>query len=367
MKKSKSGSHGGLDYGKLREKGIRPEDIMDFSVSINPYPVHERVLKAVKDCDLTRYPDSGARELRENIAGYEGCGPDEILAVNGTSQGIHLIGQAFLDDKSNVLISAPAYSQYRKISELRKTRIEEITSVPEDDFRPPVDRMIEKIKNDRPKLFWICNPNNPTGTYVINKDLKKIEAAAVETGTIVIIDEAYVAFTRDEIRFRDTSANILRLNSMTKDYGIPGLRLGYIHGDPGLLGEIARYQPEWSISAPAQKAGIACLKEREYYRSTWKQVREETDRFRNSLSGLGLKVYGTESNFFMAKLGSRKAVPEGAEGYAAQLQKKLEPRLMQIRDCTSFGLPDHIRIGVHSMENNNRLLDALNEERSIWE
>ncbi|MBB6479072.1 pyridoxal phosphate-dependent aminotransferase [Spirochaeta isovalerica] len=367
MKKTKNGTHGGLDYAKLREKGISPDEITDFSVSINPFPVHKKVLSAVKSCNLTRYPDSVARELRESIADYEGCTPDEILAVNGTSQGIHLIGQAFLDEKSNVLISGPAYSQYRKISELRKSSVEEITSLADDDFRPPVERIITKIKENRPGIFWICNPNNPTGTYVVNEDLKKIESAAVESGTIVIIDEAYVAFTRDSIRFRDTSTNILRLNSMTKDYGIPGLRLGYIHGDPKLIGEIARYQPEWSISAPAQRAGIACLKERDYYKSTWKKVRNETDRFRNELVEMGLKVYHTESNFFMAKLGSREYVPEGMEGYAALLQKKLEPQLMQIRDCTSFGLPDHIRIGVHNARNNNRLLEAMREARSIWE
>jgi len=367
MKKSKSGTHGGLDYAKLREKGISPEDITDFSVSINPFPVHRNVLNAVYDCSLTRYPDSSARELRESIAGYEGCRPEEILAVNGTSQGIHLIGQAFLDEKSSVLIAGPAYSQYRKISELRKSHIEEIRSLPEEDFLPSVERIMDNIRNIRPKLFWICNPNNPTGTYLAADDLRKIEAAAIEAGTIMIIDEAYVAFTRDSIRFRDTSANILRLNSMTKDYGIPGLRLGYIHGDPVLLREIARYQPEWSISAPAEKAGIACLNEREYYRDTWKQVREETDRFRGELVRIGLKVYETESNFFMVKLGSRGNVPEGMEGYAALLQKKLEPRMMQIRDCTSFGLPDHIRIGVHDRKNNNRLLQTIAEERAIWE
>lgn len=367
MKKVKTGAHGGLDYTRLRAEGIDPEAILDFSVSINPFPVHENVLEAVRSCSLTRYPDSSAHELREAIAVYETCNPEEILVVNGTSQGIHLIGQAFLNEKTNVLIAAPAYSQYEKISRLRKSSIEKITSLPEENFQTPVDRIIEHLAKSQPALFWVCNPNNPTGTYIEKEDMERIEYAARNSGTIVILDEAYVAFTREEIRFRRSSSQILRLNSMTKDYGIPGLRLGYIHGDAKLLAQIAPFQPEWSISTPSQRAGIACLAERNYYRETWQNIREETIRFREELEALGLKVYSTESNFFMARLGDRKIIREGEPGYAAQLQKKLEPRLMQIRDCSSFGLPDHIRIGVHNRENNNRLLKAIREESRLWE
>lgn len=366
MKNQYRGTHGGLDYSRLKDQGINPDDIIDFSVSINPYPVHPNVLEAVRQCSLTRYPDTNARELRERIATHENCSAEEILAVSGTSQGIHLIGEAFLEKDSRVLIASPAYSQYEKISRLKKAEIREVISRPDDNFNPPIEKIIDEITNYKPHIFWICNPNNPTGTYVNRDDMRRIEEAALKTETIVVIDEAYVAFTEESLRYRDQSANILRLNSMTKDYGIPGLRIGYIHGNPSLLAKIASFQPEWSISEPAQKAGIACLDEGEYYRNTWKEVRLETERFRRCLMKEGLSVYETESNFFMVKLGNRESVPEEAKGYAALLEEKLESRNMQIRDCASFGLPDHVRIGIHSRENNEKLCQAIKEESSLW-
>ena len=360
-------THGGLDYSRIKKKGLNPDEIIDFSVSINPYPVHQSILNAVNQCSLIRYPDSSAYDLREKIAEHENCSVDEILAVNGTSQGIHLIGEAFLTEKSTVVIVSPAYSQYKNISLLKKSRIVEIQCSPLNDFVPNTEDIIIALKKEKPAVLWICNPNNPTGTYLDKYEMQKIEEAAVNTKTIVVIDEAYVAFTKRELRYRDISSNILRLNSMTKDYGIPGLRLGYIHGDPELLKTIADYQPEWSISAPAQEAGIACLKEQAYYASTWSAVKSECENLRKKMMSLGLKVYESESNFFLAKLGNRKSLSIEQEGYATQLQKALEKKNIQIRDCSSFGYPDHIRIGVHSEENNEILFQAIKEESHIWE
>ena len=367
MSKHIKKAHGGLDYPRLKEQGLNPDEIIDFSVSINPFPVHESIINAVRNCSLTRYPDSSALDLREAIACHEKCTVEEILAVNGTSQGINLIGEALLDSRSTVLIAAPAYSQYKNISQLKRAEIIELQSDVSQDFNPDIKVIIRIIKEKKPQIFWVCNPNNPTGTYIRKEKMEEIEKAAIKTGTIVVIDEAYVAFTNKELRFNKISSKILRLNSMTKDYGIPGLRLGYIHGDKELLKTISDYQPEWSISEPAQKAGIACLEEQEYYAGTWSAIRKECERIRNKLSRLGLKVLETESNFFMVRLGNRESVSENETGYASLLQKALEKKKMQIRDCSSFGYPDYIRIGVHSRENNDKLIRAIDEERLIWE
>lgn len=367
MAKQIKKTHGGLNYSKLKERGLNPEEILDFSVSINPYPVHESVLRAVRNCSLIRYPDSTADDLREKIARSENCSPEEILAVNGTSQGIHLIGEAFLSEKSTSLIASPAYSQYKNISLLKKSRVLEVKCTPETKFQHSIEEITRSVRQYKPQILWICNPNNPTGSYIPRDAMTLIEKAAIETNTIIVIDEAYVAFTNETLRFRDISPNILRLNSMTKDYGIPGLRLGYIHGDKGLIKTISDYQPEWSISAPAQKAGIACLGEYEYYSGTWRAVREECGRFRGELEKLNLKTIETESNFFMVRLGSRGEPGHSEPGYASLLQMELEGKMMQIRDCSSFGYPDYIRIGVHSRENNDALLQAIKEAVHIWE
>lgn len=366
MAKLIENTHGGLDYLNLKEKGLRPEDIIDFSVSINPHPVHERILAAVRNCSLIRYPDSSALDLRKKIAQLEKCSAQEILAVNGTSQGIHLIGEALLNENTTSLIASPAYSQYKNISNLKKSKIIELKSTPETDFNHSVEDIIKSIYEFKPKIFWLCNPNNPTGTFIDNEKLRSIEKAAVEVGTIIVLDEAYIAFTQEKLRFRNISSHVLRLNSMTKDYGIPGLRLGYIHGDREFLKTIALHQPEWSLSAPAQQAGIACLNEREYYSGTWRDVVVECERFRFELQKLGLIVMETEANFFMVRLGNRESC-NNETGYAALLQIELDKHKMQVRDCSSFGYPDYIRIGIHSRENNDKLIEVIKEAVSIWQ
>ena len=365
----KHSAHGGLDYAKLARMGISPEDVLDFSVSVNPFPLPERVYRAAaadgKLC--TRYPDSDCTRLRRDIAAYHGLSPDEILPVNGTSQGIFLIAAAYTRLHSGIhetapvcLVSGPAYGEYGDAWNAYGGRVVSIAASEECMFTPSASALIEQIRTYHPRLVWICEPNNPTGRQLGPEEMQRVLRTCRETGTLPVLDEAYRNFMHEHTDAAresvSTEARVLRLRSMTKDFGIPGLRLGYIIGTPEELASLRRLQPDWSVNGPAQQAGSACLEEIDYFRDTWHRTREAAVDLGDTLSTMGFPVVPFEANYLLMKTGN-----------VALLTAHLWKRLIQVRDCTSFGLPGYVRIGSKTPEENRVLVSALEKYHSDGE
>jgi histidinol-phosphate/aromatic aminotransferase/cobyric acid decarboxylase-like protein len=154
--------HGGLNYSELRDLGISPEDVIDYSVSIKPDHLPEY---------------------------YDACS-------------------------------------------LKTKNIYSIRMTPQESFRISVNRIIETVHSVKPVLLWLCSPNNPTGTYLIEEDFEMIRKACLQENTILILDEAYVCFVPDPRRYNPLREGVIVLRSMTKDFSIPGLRLGYLMASP---------------------------------------------------------------------------------------------------------------------------------------
>ena len=342
--------HGGLNYSELRDKGINPDDVIDFSVSINPDPLPERVVNAIRDSRITRYPDTHCSLLKEKIADFNKVDSSSILVVNGTSQGMYLIVAALIDRNDPVCIVQPTYSEYMDACSLKTDNVTEIRMEASNNFEISPEKIIASVKAGKPRLLWLCSPNNPTGRYLKEDDFEKIRLSCEENGTILILDEAYVCFVPDEKRYNPLRKNVIVLRSMTKDFSIPGLRLGYLMGESSLLEKIKRWQPEWSISAPAQDAGTAGIAELEYFKESWRKTAGRRDRMSSDLEALGLKVHDSCSNFFLVEVDDIEA-----------LKKHLWKDLILVRDCTSFKLENTIRIGVRTEEDNNKLVKSIRE------
>ncbi|OQY35036.1 MAG: hypothetical protein B6241_02630 [Spirochaetaceae bacterium 4572_59] len=345
--------HGGLDYAKLRSEGISPDDILDFSVSINPDPLPERVLKRIRQSCITRYPDSGCELLREKIAKYNNLNnTDSILVVNGTSQGMHLIVQALLEQDETVCIVTPTYSEYYDACSLKTDKINLIEMKSDKGFHFDIPLITEQLKAKEPRLLWLCSPNNPTGNYLTEKEFKEICHTCLQTGTTFILDEAYICFVAEKLRYNSIRENVIILRSMTKDFSIPGLRLGYLMGDPALISRIKHWQPEWSISGPAQDAGSACFEEIDYFKNSWKNTSSKMKNMMKDLEALGFQTFPSCSNFFLLKVSDRDA-----------LKDHLWKDLILVRDCASFHLDNFIRIGIGTDKANLKLLNSIREYR----
>ena len=346
-----SGSHGGINPWALKEAGINPDDVRDFSVSINPVSLPESSQNVIRRSALYRYPDSRSRSLVEALSSEYGPPPDEIMVVNGTSQAIFLIAGAFLRPGDTTLIAGPTYSEYRDAAEVSGAQVTEYRAREEDGFKPDCREIERLIRDEKPKVFWICSPNNPTGSWLDQNQLIELSTACVESDCLMVLDEAYRCFAPPGLLTEDFHSGVIHLHSMTKDFCIPGLRLGWLRADAGIIGTLLRRQPDWSVSSPAQDAGVACMGQLDYFRSSWAETRRNTDGMAVDLNDLGLQVFPSAANFLLVRVGNDATVK--------RLGAALWQDLIQVRDCASFGLKGFIRIGARSADDIDALISAM--------
>lgn len=341
--------HGGLDYARLRKEGVTPGEVLDFSVSTNPFPPCPEIAEAVSGAALTRYPDSASGELRAALAELHGVAPESVLVTNGLAQAIFLCAFAFADRGKTALIASPTFGEYRSASELAGAGILEVPAREEEEFAFPLADLEDHVRTARPSLAWVCSPNNPTGILPSKEELLRMLSACNGTGTLLVLDEAYVNFAPPgSSALPLMGPGLLLLRSMTKDYGLTGLRLGYILGDPRLVGYLASIQPPWSVNACAQAAGLAALRARGYYEAQWAALRKLAADLARDLAEAGFPPLPSSGNFLLFRAGN-----------TGRLRDFLWERRILARDCSSFGLSGYVRVGVKSGEENRRLVECL--------
>ena len=341
--------HGGPDHGELARLGLRPEDVLDFSASVNAYGPPPGIREALTAADITRYPDRHATALRQAIAEREGLTPDQVLAGNGAAQLIWLVALAYLRPGDTTLVIGPTFGEYRVASQLMGARVVIWRADRARAFAPDPDELLTALRSHRPRLVWLCNPNNPTGVYLDRDALSRLREAAPDA--LWAIDEAYRPFVAEPWPSVPLipDGRVVLLRSLTKEYALPGVRLGYALADASIIEVLARAQPPWSVNALAQAAGLAALADQAHVAATVARLREEAQRLRAGLQAQGWTVLPTRTHFFLVHVGDATAV-------RARL---LREHRIQVRDCTSFGLPEWIRVAARRPEENDRLLAAM--------
>lgn len=341
--------HGAPDHAELRRLGLRPTDVLDFSSNINAYGPSPAVREAVARTPLDRYPDDEALALRDALAVHLGFSPQCILAGNGVSELIWLACLAFLRPLDRVLVFGPTFAEYERMAELMRARLQIHLAQEKNRFFLSAAEIRNTIDSWRPRLVFVCNPNNPTGTaldcHLVSKLIKTYPH------TLFIVDESFFSFVPSFASAMDAKRdNVLVLRSMTKDYALAGLRLGYAVGAEELIAALVRVRPPWSVNAVAQAAGIAALRDGEYLRRSLELLAAAKSELMASLADLGMDVLPSAAPFFLVRVGN------GAAVRSALLHKGI-----LVRNCISFGLPQYIRICTRRPEENARLVDALRE------
>ena len=347
----KTGVHGGYNQAELDTLGIEPDEIIDFSVSTNPTGTPPGVLRQVSVKDLSGYPDSQSSLLKREIARISEVSEKNILVCSGSTEIIRLAVTAYLKQKDRVLLVEPTYGEYRLSCEIAGAEVQTFLTSAKDDFKPDISALTNQIKSEKPKILFICNPNNPTGYFLKRDEFEKILSVASES--LVVLDEAYVSFV-DQAWLSTgyiNANNLLILRSMTKNYALAGLRLGYAVAGEEIITILSRVCPPWNVNAIAQKAGITALQCKEYLEKSRKSVFREKKYLVTSLEKLGFVCVPSDANYFLVKVSD-----------AAEFRKRLliSGRLL-VRDCTSFGLPEYIRIAPRSHNQNRQLINAIKE------
>lgn len=341
-------AHGGFDHAELAELGLKPEDITDFSVSTNPFMPLPGLREALAQAPIDRYPDSRCTELTGKLAERYGIAPDTVLAAAGTTELIRAVAQTYFRRGDTVLIPEPTYGEYEPATRLAGARALKHRSREEALFRPDIDELTELFGNLRPRAAFICNPNNPTGYLYPRSAIERfIEASA---DTLLILDEAYITFIEAGWSSIDLAqrANVIILRSMTKDYGLPGLRLGYAVARADIIDYLRRSLPPWNVNAPAQTAGLMVLDEDSYLEESLEKLRTAGEFLVKEIEKLGFTVLPSDTSYFLVRVGNGTAC-----------RRDLLQHGIMVRDCTSFGLPGYIRVAVRRQQDCERLIQAL--------
>lgn len=342
--------HGGTNVAELRALGLRPGDVLDFSASINPLGVSAGVTEAMRDVDLSAYPDTECTALRESLSAMLGVSTSHILVGNGSTELIHLAARAHLEAGSRALIFAPTFGEFEAACRMQGAQITGIVANESNAFEWDIESAVRVIAEDAPKLVFLCNPNNPTGRYLSENEVREI-ANALPNGSLLLLDEAYLPFV--ERRWNSLPllelGNVALLRSMTKDYALTALRLGYMLAPPEVLERVRAQQHSWSVNALAQAAGIAALADPRHVDDGRQAVRDAKRFVVRELEAMNLHSIPSAANFVLVKVGN-----------SAELrQTLLKEHHISVRDCTSFGLPEYIRIGIKSKRDCERLVAAL--------
>jgi len=342
--------HGGIDYTELNKSDVSLETILDFSVSCNPFGPPPGVRDALADTSIERYPDSEASELKQALAAKLNIAPAKLIIGSGSTELIRLIATAYFEPNDLVLIPQPIYGEYEVACYLADTRILKQPVLKEPDFKLNTDEMTNLLQQHRHKAVFLCNPNNPTGQYMLREQVNNIMSSCKDA--LVVLDEAYIAFTESAWSSQDMAdhGNLIILRSMTKDYALAGLRLGYAIAAESIISVLKRVRPPWNVNAPAQKAGILALNADSYLKECGSKIREARDFLIKELERLGLPPLLSQTNFFLVKIGN-----------ATALRQALLNRGILVRDCTSFGLPQYIRLAPRTLPECQKLIEAIKE------
>ena len=344
--------HGGDWAAYEREYGVLP---LDFSASVSPLGLPAGVREAVSAVleSAGRYPDPRCMALREALAVELTVPAEHIVCGNGAADLIDRLCRALRPRRA--LLPVPCFGEYRRALQAAGSEVQSFLLDERDGFTV-TETLLDAIDSSVDILF-LCQPNNPTGRTVEPKLLRRIRRHCEESGTLLVLDECFLAFLDEPERYSlleelQKGKQLVILRAFTKSHGLAGLRLGYaLCADRELAETLASTGQPWPVSQPAQAAGLAALRDRDYLRRLHAWILAERPRLYAGLRELELRVVPSEGNFLLFK----------SENTA--LGEKLRPRGILLRDCRDFeGLgPGWYRTAVRTQEENDKLLKALGE------
>lgn len=322
---------------------------LDFSININPLGmpsvVKEALIQGIDTYD--RYPDPHCRDLTQTLANHHQVKPETIMCGNGAADCIFRICAA--KKPKEVLVLAPTFSEYERPVRLFGGKIREYNLDPNSDFLL-TDHFLDALTEDLDMVF-LCNPNNPTGRLLPLDLMVEIAQCCEKNKIKLVVDECFMALSSGESMIAKLAdfPNLFILRAHTKLYAMAGLRLGYLLGAGEEIRNIQAYGAEWSVSIPAQTAGLAALAlEPDWSAQTLTLIQRERDWMARQLTILGAKVIPSDTNFLLIK-------------HKLPLYELLLEQGILVRNCNNFtGLDEsYIRIGLKTRTDNEKLIETI--------
>ena len=318
---------------------------MDFNENpLGCSPSVRRALAKLSSAAISAYPEQ--ETVRRQMVGHFGVEPEELLLTNGTDEALHVIVNTFVEPGDRVLLVEPTYAMYRFYSELAGAEIEAARY--DSEMRFPWRQVLGALAK-APRVFFLPNPNSPTGNLLALDELKRLLKSARRT--MVVIDEAYFEFSGvTVIPWIRKHRNLIVTRTFSKTAGLAGLRLGCIFVNRELAAGMRKAQSPYPVNAAALVAAEAAMKDRAFIARTIREVRRGRKELERGLTRLGIRYFPSGGNFLLVYLGQR----------AKKLVAGLARQGILLRDRSSdFAGEGYVRITVGNVEQTRRLLRAL--------
>jgi len=326
--------------GKLR---------LDFNENtIGCSPVVRRALARMTRESLAMYPEYEATTRR--LARFFRVRPAELVLANGADDALRLIADTYVEKGSAVLLAEPTFTMYRFYAELAGARVVALRY--DDSMRFPLDQALQALRR-RPRVLFLANPNNPTGTLLAQESLRRILAGAPQT--LVVVDEAYYEFSRATVlpwirRF----GNLVVVRTFSKATGLAGLRLGCLFANQEVMDVMRRACSPFPVNTAALVAAEAAVRDARFVRNYAREVTLSKQALAGALERMKIPVFSSAGNFLLADFGVR----------APRLLTGLERQGILLRDRSSdFGRAGYVRITVGTRAQTQRLIGAL---KRLW-
>lgn len=316
---------------------------------LGPPAAAQEILSRFKPPKAAIYPSGDSYYLRHKLALKHGLDPDQFLVGNGANEVITFVIKAFCQEGDNIITADKTFAVYEWVAEFSGF---EARLVPLRDFGFDDKAMLDRI-DERTKILFVCNPNNPTGTYWSESTLRRL-LEDVAGRLIVVVDEAYFEFVEKEdypdgIKLLGEYPNLVVFRTFSKMYGLAGLRVGYLVGHLEVVNMIRRTCVVYSVNTLAQEAAVVALDDEDHLQRTRRLIRSEKVYLQQQMDQLNLQTQMGEGCFMMIKLPMSDTLA----------YRRLMTHGIMIRSMTGFRYPNWIRVSIGTHEAMEAFVTAL--------
>ena len=323
---------------------------VNISLNRNENPLVPNFLSTLAHLPINRYPDSTASGVRSALADHHGLIPAQFFVGPGSDAILMHIGQTFLKPGDAAVVPTPSYSGFADSASTRFAKVVfwQLT----EEFEYDVDRLDSCLK-ERPRLVFLCHPNNPTGSVVSLYQLDKIAELTSATGALLVVDEAYAEFAEDPsyvsaLSLVKRDLDVLVLRTFSKFYGLAGLRIGYAAGPTHLVAALEETARPFRVNTVAQQAAVLALQDRAFHTRTLSEINQSRQELSRQLREAGFAIRAGPTNFLLVRV-----------GHGARCAAALASMGIDVLPLRQPGMDEYIRISLGSVEDVSHVVSAL--------
>jgi len=303
--------------------------------------------------DIARYPDGSVYQLKASLANFLKCQTNQLVIGNGSNELLELVARAFAGPTDEIIYSQYAFAVYPISAQVVGATGVEVAA---KNWGHDLDAMLAAVTT-KTKIIYLANPNNPTGTLFTHQAWQAF-IARVPAHVIVVLDEAYVEYAQaactteeylDGMAFLDEYPNLLVSRTFSKAYGLASLRVGYMAGNPEVIGYLNQLRAPFNINQLAQVAAVAALQDVEFVQQGVALNQQGMQQIQAALKALNIDYIPSVANFLCIDLGEQ----------AASINQKLLQKGVIVRPVANYGLTAFLRVSIGTWSENQHFIDAL--------